>query len=68
MLDTWGFIEFIGCFNDEFKQISAHAKRIAVSRIRYKLNEIVLIKKLIMADDKLNLIELNKIGIGDLYF
>ena len=49
--DSLGSTEYTGAFIDEASQISAKAKNIVMSRIRYKLDEFGLIPKLLIASN-----------------
>jgi len=49
--DTLGSTEFTGAFIDEASQITAKAKNIVMSRIRYKLDEFGLVPKLLIASN-----------------
>jgi phage terminase large subunit len=49
--DSLGSTEYTGAFIDEASQITAKAKNIVMSRIRYKLDEFGLIPKLLIASN-----------------
>ena len=49
--DSLGSTEYTGAFIDEASQITAKAKNIVMSRIRYKLDEFGLVPKLLIASN-----------------
>jgi len=49
--DSLGSTEYTGAFIDEASQITAKAKNIVMSRIRYKLDEFSLVPKLLIASN-----------------